>query len=110
MKAAPNHLSVTAILLCWYNMFSIISFTSFSDDSGVTIVTGNGEPKLMPPNNARSLFIGPMDMFMGPERLFLHVLVCQYWFMSSKVRAMLHPLQTADSSLSTDLYIYFMQF
>ncbi|KAG1179517.1 hypothetical protein G6F70_001858 [Rhizopus microsporus] len=110
MKAAPNHQPTIFILLCRHSIFSLISLTSFSDDPGTTIVTGNDEPR----------FAGPMNMPIGRSnsglasfgamKPFLHVLFCQCWFMSRKVRTILHPLQTADNSLSTDLYIYVMQF
>ncbi|CEG73158.1 hypothetical protein RMATCC62417_08591 [Rhizopus microsporus] len=76
MKAVPNHHSTASILLRWYNMLSFISFTNFSDDSGTTMVTGNGEPRFIAPNDARPLFIRPIGMFMGPEKPFLHVPIC----------------------------------
>ena len=75
-----------------------------------TIVTGNDEPRFIVLNDARPLFDRPIGMFLGPAKPFLHVLFCQCWFISRKVRTILHPLQTADNSLSTDLYIYVMQF
>ncbi|KAG1169987.1 hypothetical protein G6F70_008019 [Rhizopus microsporus] len=77
MKAVPNRHSTTSILLRWYNMLSAILFTNLSDSSGATIVTGNGEPRFIAPNDARSLFIRSVDMPLGLEKHFLHVLFCQ---------------------------------
>jgi hypothetical protein len=70
MKAAPIYHSIVAIFLRWHNILSVISFTNLSGDSGTTIITGNGELRFIAPNDARPLFIRPVDMFIGPAKPF----------------------------------------
>jgi hypothetical protein len=65
MKAATDRHSNFAILLYRYNMFRVISFTNFSDDSDAIAVTGNAVPRFIASNDTKSLFIRSVGMLMG---------------------------------------------
>lgn len=82
-------------------MFRIVLFVNFFNGSCATIGSGNGERRVIVPNNVKSLFICPVNMFTGLMKPFLHVLFCQCWFMNTQVRIRLYPFPTVDSSLST---------